>query len=328
MAGCLVDPWYVSEVSATAKPGVRHSSDKDVQKGGNVTYLAERAGLDGKVAVITGGAGGLGWPIARDLALAGVQVAVCDRDPDAVAEARSALHEIPISSYVQLADVRDGQAVATFFDEVDARFGRIDILVDVPGGSFVAPIMDTRPKGWDAVIKQNFLYVVDTTQQAAARMRLQGDGGSIIYVTSIEAHRAVPNRAVYGAMKAGVTSFAKSMAMELGHWGIRVNTVAPDVFPTPAAVPGWTPEDELRPENRLSDEISIPLRRKGQGDDLSGCVLFLASDLAAYVTGTTLHVDGGTSGSSGWFHWPDGSWSCIIPDGTARTLLDSELSVD
>jgi NAD(P)-dependent dehydrogenase (short-subunit alcohol dehydrogenase family) len=286
-----------------------------------VNYLTKRAGLDGKVAVVTGGAGGLGWPIARDLARAGVQVAVCDRDANAVTAATAEFEELPAETYVELADVRDPDAMAAFFGKVDEHFGRIDILVDVPGGSFVAPLMDSRPKGWEAVIRQNFLYVLDTTQHAVTRMRQQGDGGSIIYITSIEAHRAVPDRAVYGAMKAAVTNLARSLAIELGPSNIRVNTVAPDVFPTAAAVPDWSPEDDLRPERLLSDRISIPLQRKGQGEDLSGPVLFLASGLASYITGTTIHVDGGTSGSSGWFNWPEAGYRCIVPDEIARPLL-------
>jgi 3-oxoacyl-[acyl-carrier protein] reductase len=290
------------------------------EMGGDVDYLTQRAGLEGKTAVVTGGAGGLGWPISRDLARSGVQVALCDRDPDAVAAVTSDLKELSVQTYVEVADARNPDAMAAFFDRVDEHFGRVDVLVDVPGGSFVAPLMDSRQKGWDAVIRQNFLYVLDTTQLAVTRMRSQGTGGSIIYVTSIEAHRAVPNRAVYGAMKAGVASLASSLAIELGGSNIRVNAVAPDVFPTPAAMPGWKPEDDLRPERLLSDQISIPLRRRGLGEDLSGPVLFLASDLASYITGTTIHVDGGTSGSAGWFDWPESGYGCVVPDEVARLL--------
>jgi 3-oxoacyl-[acyl-carrier protein] reductase len=284
-------------------------------------YLTKRAGLDGKTAVVTGGAGGLGWPISRDLARAGVHVAVCDRDAEAVAVAAGELGDLPVQTYVEAADVRVPDAMAAFFRRVDERFGRVDILIDVPGGSFVAPLMDSRQKGWEAVIRQNFLYVLDTTQLAVARMREQGSGGSIIFITSIEAHRAVPNRAVYGAMKAGVASLASSLAIELGGSNIRVNAVAPDVFPTPAAVPGWSPEDDLRPERLLSDQISIPLQRKGNGEDLSGPVLFLASDLASYITGTTIHVDGGTSGSGGWFDWPESGYGCTVPDEVTRPMV-------
>jgi NAD(P)-dependent dehydrogenase (short-subunit alcohol dehydrogenase family) len=278
-----------------------------------VSYLDERAGLDGKVAVVTGGAGGLGWPISRDLAKAGVQVAVCDRDEAAVAAVEPLLAELPARTMVRHADVREPDAMEAFFAEIDDSFGRVDILVDVPGGGFVAPLMSTRPKGWNAIIRQNFTYVLDTTQRSVQRMQAQGDGGSIIYVSSIEAHRAVPNRAVYGAMKAGLVSLAKTLALELGESRIRVNTVAPDVFPTPAT--GFVePVDEALGRARIRSASGIPLGRTGTGEDLSGCILFLASDLSVYVSGTTIHVDGGTLASSGWFNWPGSGWANLFPE--------------
>lgn len=296
-----------------------------------MSYLERRAGLYGKVAVVTGGAGGLGWPIARDLARAGVHMALCDRDATALDTIAPELDAMPVRTLRRHADVRDPAAMAAFFDEIDAQFGRIDILVDVPGGGFVAPLMRTTPNGWQAIIRQNFLYVLDTTQHAVRRMQAQGTGGSIVYVTSIEAHRAVPNRAVYGAMKAGVASLAKSLALELGASGIRVNTVAPDVFPTPASGGGVeNPTDPTDPTTTTDPDnaaraarqasIAIPMRRFGTGEDLSGGVLFLASDLARYVTGTTLHIDGGTDASSGWFDYPDDGWS-VMPIGESLDAI-------
>jgi 3-oxoacyl-[acyl-carrier protein] reductase len=288
-----------------------------------VSYLTERAGLEGKVAVVTGGAGGLGWPIARDLTRAGAQVAVCDRDPSAVAEVTPLLSEMPVKTLVRQADVREPEAMDQFFAEIDDTFGRLDVLIDVPGGGFVTPLMSTNQKGWQAIIRQNFTYVLDTTQHAVRRMQAQATGGSIIYITSIEAHRAVPNRAVYGAMKAGVTNLAKTLALELSRYRIRVNTVAPDIFPTPATG-GLDPEFEASDKGQLARTISIPLGRYGTGEDLSGCLLFLASDLSSYVTGTTLHVDGGTLASSGWFNWPEGGWANVPPASTLDTLAGAE----
>src|ERR1700712_4735938 len=102
-----------------------------------MSYLTDRAGLEGKVAVITGGAGGLGWPISRDLARAGVHVAICDRDPAALAGGGSELKALPVKSLLTLADVREPEAMAAFFDDIDKTFGRVDVLVDVPGGGFI-----------------------------------------------------------------------------------------------------------------------------------------------------------------------------------------------
>jgi NAD(P)-dependent dehydrogenase (short-subunit alcohol dehydrogenase family) len=276
-----------------------------------MSYLEGRADLAGKVAVVTGGAGGLGWPISRDLARAGVQVAVCDRDQSALDNIAEEMAAMPVKTLLRHADVRDSEAMDRFFKDIDAEFGRVDILVNVPGGGFVAPLLETRPKGWQAVASQNFFYVLDTTQQAARRMRAQGSGGSIIYITSIEAHRGVPNRAIYGSMKAAVAHLAKTLAMEFHADGIRVNCIAPDIFPTPGS--GGQPYEPGSAQDKLNQSVSVPMARFGKGEDLTGCVLFLASDLASYVTGSTVHVDGGTYASSGWFNWPEEGWMNTPP---------------
>jgi NAD(P)-dependent dehydrogenase (short-subunit alcohol dehydrogenase family) len=273
--------------------------------------LDEWAALAGKVAVITGGAGGLGLPITEDLARAGVAVAVCDRDPEAAATVKQRLAEIGADAVIECFDVRESDRLAAFFELVDAKFGRLDVLVNVPGGSFRKPAIDLTPNGVMAVIRQNFTHVLEASQFAARRMQAQGSGGSIITISTVEAHRAMPDMAVYGAMKAGVEQLTRTLAVEWGPSGIRVNTVAPDHFPTEnAAKFTW---GQRAGENLLEDRIIIPLGRKGTGRDLSGCVLFLASDLSAYVTGTTLHVDGGTLAAAGWMRWPDG-YDNMIPD--------------
>ena len=125
----------------------------------------------------------------------------------------------------------------------------------------------------------------------------------------MEGLRGYPGEPVYGAMKAAVEQLTRTLAVEWGPSRIRVNTVAPDHFPTENAAKftwGQSAGDDL-----LGDRIIIPLGRKGTGADLSGCVLFLASDLSAYVTGTTLHIDGGTLAAAGWMHWPDGYHNMI-----------------
>ncbi len=272
--------------------------------------LDEWAALEGKVAIVTGGAGGLGLPITEDLAGAGVAVAVCDRDPAAVAAVTERLAEIGADSVIECFDVRESSKLAAFFDHVDEKFGKLDVLVNVPGGSFRKPAIDLTPNGVTAVVHQNFTHVLEASQQAARRMKARGSGGSIITVSTIEAHRAMPDMAVYGAMKAAVEQLTRTLAVEWGPSRIRVNTVAPDHFPTEnAAKFTW---GQRAGENLLEDRIIIPLGRKGTGRDLSGCVLFLASDLSAYVTGTTLHIDGGTLAAAGWMCWPEG-YDNMIP---------------
>jgi 3-oxoacyl-[acyl-carrier protein] reductase len=284
--------------------------------------LDERAALSGLIAVVLGGAGGLGRAIAEDLARCGVAVAVGDRDAVALAAIDEDLRRLGAPVLSQRFDARDADAMAEFFDAVDERFERLDILVNVPGGGFWAELAEIRPRGVDAVVAQNFGYVLGATQHAARLMRRGGRGGSIVNLTTIEAHRAMPGMAVYGAMKAAVTHLTATLAVELGRWDVRVNAVAPDMVPTPATrAAGWSYDDETGPHATLDNAISIPLGRKGNVEEVSSCVLFLASRLSSYVTGTTIHVDGGTHASSGWLRWPSGYRPTVAPD-VVEALLD------
>jgi NAD(P)-dependent dehydrogenase (short-subunit alcohol dehydrogenase family) len=112
-------------------------------------------------------------------------------------------------------------------------------------------------------------------------------------------------------MKAAVAHLAKTLAMEFHADGIRVNCIAPDIFPTPGS--GGQPYEPGSAQDKLNQSVSVPMARFGEGEDLTGCVLFLASDLASYVTGSTVHVDGGTYASSGWFNWPEEGWMNTPP---------------
>jgi NAD(P)-dependent dehydrogenase (short-subunit alcohol dehydrogenase family) len=155
-------------------------------------------------------------------------------------------------------------------------------------------------------------------------MRARG-GGSIIQLTSIEAHRAAPGHAVYSAMKAAVAELGRTLAVEVAPDGIRFNAIAPAFVPTEGlqamGFATGSPEDD--PREVLADAVAIPMGRRGRYDDVGGCALFLASDLSRYVTGTTLHPDGGAWASAGWFHWPD-RWSNRLPDTVLDGLAGSE----
>ena len=264
------------------------------------------------MAVVAGGGGGLGRAAALDLALAGTHLALCDIDAEALeataADATSAGAEV-LSSVL---DVRDPDALAGFFVEVDERFDGLDVLVNVVGGTFRAAFTEVSAKGRDVLVRTNFTWVADATQQAARRMTGHGRGGSIVMLTSIEAHRSAPGFAVYAAMKAALTHLARTLAVELGPAGIRVNCVAPDFIPTAGleSVAAEAGSGEQRAAasagaTDLGDRLTIPLGRKGRPEDVGNCVLFLASDLSSYVTGTTLHPDGGALAAAGWWDWPE-----------------------
>jgi NAD(P)-dependent dehydrogenase (short-subunit alcohol dehydrogenase family) len=274
-------------------------------------HLEERAGLAGRAGIVVGGGAGLGRACVDDLAAAGMRLVVADRDTDALAatEARAAGADWDVATFA--ADARDAEAMARLFALADDRLGRLDVLVNVVGGTFRQPFAESNPRGWDALVRSNFTWLLTTTQLAIPRMRDAG-GGSIINFTSIEAHRAAPNYAVYAGMKAGVLNFTRTIAVELAPDAIRVNCIAADMTPTEGMeAQRFDPLDS--PARQASYRVAIPMGRHGEYSDIGGCALFLASDLSRYVTGTTLHPDGGTYASSGWFNWPDEGFANYLP---------------
>jgi len=278
-------------------------------------HLEERAGLSGKAGIVVGGAGGLGRACVDDLAAAGMQLVVADRNPDMLAATEARAAEAGWDVVVFEADARDGDAMTHLFDLADERLGRLDVLVNVVGGTFRQPFAESNPRGWDALIRANFTWLLTTTHLAIPRMRAAG-GGSIINFTSIEAHRAAPNYAVYAGMKAGVLNFTRTLAVELAPDAIRVNCIAADMTPTEGMeAQRFDPLDS--PARQASYRVAIPMGRHGEYSDVGGCALFLASDLSAYVTGTTMHPDGGALASSGWFNWPDEGFANFLPGPVA-----------
>jgi 3-oxoacyl-[acyl-carrier protein] reductase len=283
-----------------------------------MTWWQERARLDGAVAVVIGGAGGLGAAISADLAANGVRVAVIDRDAAAIDSIAGTLGDVGL---VRLGDAREPSELEQLFSAVDEQWGRLDILVNVVGGTFAAPFTETTPRGWDALLRTNLGYVLHTCSLAVPRMRAGGRGGSIVNLTTIEAHRAAPNFAVYSAAKAGVAHFARSLAVELAAEGIRVNNVAPDMTPTE----GQAGIDLNSPVGHpAAVRIAIPMGRLGVPSDVSGAVVFLASGLSSYITGTTLHPDGGTMASSGWFNWPGEGYLPIVPPAVVDLMTPAD----
>ena len=242
------------------------------------------------MAVVTGAAVGIGRATALALGRFGADLAICDRDEEHLTEGATELRNSGHRVVNAVLDVRDPAAVATFVEQVSGEFLRVDVLVNNAGGGFAANFVDVNDRGQDALMRENFTSVTNLVRSC---LPLMVDGGSIVNITSIEAHRAAPAFAVYSAMKAAVASLTKSLALELGQRMIRVNCIAPDVIPTPGI-----------------GEVTVrtPLPIAGHVDDVAAAVVYLASDAARFVTGTTIHVDGGNLAAGGWIRLPDGSF--------------------
>ena len=256
--------------------------------------------LEGQLAVVTGAAKGIGQATALALANFGADVAICDREVDGMTQTARDVEALGQRCFTGEVDVRDTDAVDSWIAEVGREFDQIDILVNNAAGTFYAHFFDTNAKGQRMLVEENFTSV---TNLVRACVPLMPDGSSIVNVTSIEAHRAAPGFGIYAAMKAAVESLTKTLALELAPRRIRVNTVAPDAIPTSG--------DEVNAEavgtTRESYDKKVPFGY-GTVDGCAGPILFLATGLSAFMTGTTLHVDGGSHAASGWARRPDGTY--------------------
>jgi 3-oxoacyl-[acyl-carrier protein] reductase len=255
-----------------------------------MALAADAFRLDGRHAIVTGAARGLGAAIALAYAEYGATVSICDRDDmSATAEA---IRSVGGSVETATVDVRDGQAVVAWIGALD----RVDIAVNNAGGTFHAPFMDASDNAQRSLVDENFTSVTNVVRAAVPKML---DGGSIVNVTSVEAFKGSPGFAIYGAMKAAVEHVTRSLALELSDRLIRVNCIAPDALRTPG-------EDGLTVG---SDDYGSKLALGwGDADDIAGAAVFLASNASRFVTGTTIHVDGGSDAARGWRKTGDGWW--------------------
>ena len=250
--------------------------------------------LSGNTILITGGGSGIGRGIARGFAAFGAKVAIWERNPDTAAAAAAEVGGIGFAT-----DVREPSEVDLALERTATELGPVSILVNNAGGVFSSPLLETSENGWDALYRSNLKHVILCTQRVARLMVHAGIGGSIISVTSIEGVRAAPGYAAYAAAKAGVIEYTKTAALELAPHGIRVNALAPDITLTE----GIAAVAPAGAEERFGH--TVPMGRAGHVDEMAGAAVFLASELSSYVTGQTIHVDGGTHAASGWYHHPE-----------------------
>jgi len=257
--------------------------------------------LQGRAAVVSGAASGIGAASALALARFGADVALCDRNAAGLADVAVALEALGQRAVTAELDVRDPEAVLGFARQVEAELGGVDILVNNAGGGFAAAFLEVNEKGENALVQENFGSV---TRMTRAFVPLLREGASIINITSVEAHRAGPLFAIYSAMKAAVTNLSMSLSMELAPRAIRVNCIAPDMIPTPGD----------RGLEEVAGTTGLPVQRhswpeRGHVDDCAAAVVFLAGDLSRFITGSTLHVDGGTWAAGGWKTRDDGGFT-------------------
>ena len=294
--------------------------------------LEAHAGLAGKVAVVVGGAGGLvGRGVTLALAAAGVHIAACDNDQEAVRTIVPDVQALGSRILCMHADVADAAALDAFYDRVESELNRIDIVVNVVGGVKRSLFVETKRADNARDIRLNYGYVIDSVRRAIPVIRRGGRGGSIINFTTIEAHRGAATYAVYAGAKAATTNFSRALAVELGADGIRVNLIAPDTSPARASNSALYPEDFAKlselGQNALAEAYNmyVPLKRAPSVEDVVNGVLFLASDLSRSITGTTLHIDGGTSASLGFLDWPHGDSFMPAPlGGSLRRLFPAD----
>jgi len=258
--------------------------------------------LEGKVALVTGAAKGIGAATAGALARFGADVAICDRDADGMRATAADIESVGRRCLTAELDVRDASAVDTWLKEVASTFGHLHVLVNNAGGGFYAGFFDVSAKGQTSLVDENFTSVTTFVRGCVPLMR---DGGSIVNVTSIEASRAAPGFGVYAAMKAAVENLTKTLALELAGRAIRVNVVAPDAIPTPG---DEDLAEAVSQGDRAAYAAKVPMGW-GTPDDCAGPIVFLASDLSRYVTGTVVHVDGGSHAASGWVRRDDGTYA-------------------
>lgn len=290
--------------------------------------LEAHAGLAGKVAVVVGGAGGfMGRGVTLALAKAGVRIAACDNDEEAVRTIVPDVEALGSRILSFRADVTDADALDAFYDRVEAEFDRLDVVVNVAGGVQRSLFVESTRESNARDIRLNYGYVIDSTRRAIPLIRRGGRGGSIINFTTIEAHRGAATYAVYAGAKAATTNFSRALAVELGGDEIRVNLIAPDTSPARASNSALYPEDFARlaalGEHALAEayKMYVPLKRAPSVDDVVNGVLFFASDLSRSITGTTLHIDGGTIAALGFLDWPYGDSFMPAPLGGTLSRL-------
>ena len=252
-----------------------------------------------KVTLVSGGSRGIGRALAAGFHEEGAQVVITGRDKASLAETAQQIAGDGRKVETIVCDVADVAAIERMVDDVQAKFGRIDVLLNVAGVNIRQPAMDFSEEQFDFVVDINLKGAFFVAQHAGRHMIEQGSG-SIINIDSLNTYAPLKNVLPYAMTKGGVVMMTRGLAVELGSHGVRVNTIAPGFILTDLTQKLWSD-----PTMRAWGETNTPLGRLGEVDDLVGAAVFLASDAAEFMTGQVVRVDGGFTAG---LNWP-------IPDG-------------
>ena len=247
--------------------------------------------LEGKIALVTGGAKGIGEWIALGLASAGADVAVADIDLKGAQETAEEIQKLGRKAMSVRVDISNFNSITEMVQSTIKKFGRIDCLVNDAGVNVHKPFLEITPEEFDFISNVNFRGTYFVSQQVAKEM-IKGGGGKIISIasaTSLLLRPGIPN-SVYAGTKAGIAMLTKAFAEELSSYNINVNAISPGYFATPLT------EDRLSDPEVLNTILSFtPLKKVGRANEIIGPVIFLASEASNFITGQNIFVDGGRS---------------------------------
>ena len=243
--------------------------------------------LKNRVAIVTGAGQGIGRALALGLAREGAKVAIADINEESATAVRNEIQAAGETAFAVRTDVSNEDSVQTTVDKSLREFGKLDILVNNAGIFPVSSVEEMKDEDWDRVIGTNLVGAFLCSRAVAGKLLQQGSG-RIISMTSGRAFQGAKNAAHYAASKAGIIGFSKSLALELAPRQITVNVICPGITDT-AQPRGHQSEEQI-----YAQASKIPLGRIGQPEDLIGTAVFLASDAAAFITGQTVIVNGGS----------------------------------
>ena len=276
----------------------------------------------GKTVLVTGGGSGIGRGIAEAFSDAGARIVIADIKPELVAEMRKSLDRAGVEALVVEGDMTREADVQALAQRIDSEFGGLDVLINNVGDFVLSKRFEEfSDDEISRLYDLNLRHIFSVTRAMLPLLRKRGHGSSIVSISSIEGLRGAPTCAVYAALKAAIGGFSRTLALELAPEGIRVNVIAPETTET-AQVPVSL---AIPDANKHHIPRWIPLGRFGQPSDCAGAALYLASPLAAWVTGTTLNVDGGALAAGGWMQAPGGAWT-TIPLITGNGFIDASSS--